>query len=73
MIARAPAPRLDWANGASEAEVENLAQPPVAAPAPTEAAEEQGYTESEDRAVENLIESEALDPPTASADQEPAQ
>ena len=50
--------------GASEAEVENLAQPPVAAPAADGATEEQGYTESEDRAVENLIESEALDAPS---------
>lgn len=59
-------------NGASDAEVENLAQPPVAAPDPAEAGEEQGYTESEDRAVENLIESEALDAPTGDG-QEPAQ
>jgi len=50
--------------GASEAEVENLAQPPVAAPAADPAAEDKGYTETEDRAVENLIESEALDAPS---------
>lgn len=50
--------------GATEAEVENLAQPPVAAPTTDGTAEEQGYTEAEDRAVENLIESEMLDPPS---------
>ncbi len=51
-------------SGASDAEVETLAQPPVAAPAADDAAEDKGYTEAEDRAVENLIESEALDEPS---------
>ncbi len=60
-------------NGASEAEVETLAQPPVAVPAPDAAAEDQGYTESEDRAVENLIESEALEAPVETETPEQAQ
>jgi len=50
--------------GATEAEVENLAQPSVATPATDGAAEDKGYTETEDRAVENLIESETLDAPS---------
>jgi membrane protein required for colicin V production len=58
------APKSSPDAGASEAEVKNLAQPPVAAPAADGATEDTGYTESEDRAVENLIESEALDEPS---------